>query len=113
MVLIDGPFTKQRHGWVFMAEISGQGLFKGSAEEHGGPGVLLLPAVEITVAVPARAAKVVANLGIAVDHQATSDPGRSVSATGESSLQSAADAKPPRLRTESPWTVAWLTFTTP
>jgi len=52
--------------------------------------------------------QVLTDLGIAVDHQAISDPGKSVSAKGESSFHRAAGAKPSRLSTESPCTTGWL-----
>src|SRR5438552_10210355 len=61
---------------------------------------LLLPAIEITMTVTARAAQILADLGVAVHHQATSDPGASSVAVGESSFQRLRGANPSRLRTE-------------
>jgi hypothetical protein len=61
-------------------------LFEGSAEEHGGPGILLPPAVEITMPIASRAGEVVADLGVAV----TLKWGRS---KGLNNLEAAGDAQ--------------------
>src|SRR5437588_13079837 len=56
--------------------------------------------------VAARARQILADLGVAVDHQATSDPGGSLTTVGESSFQRLSGANPSRLRTEMPCTMA-------
>jgi hypothetical protein len=70
LVLICSPFAVEGHGRVFAAEVGTQCLFKGPTEEHRGARVFLLPAVEITMAVAARAAQVMRDLGVAVGHEA-------------------------------------------
>ena len=73
-VLVGGPFAEQHGCGVLSPEVRGQGLLEGATEEHGGAGVFLPPAVEVAIPVAARAAEVLADLGVAVGHQATSDP---------------------------------------
>src|SRR4029077_6563219 len=74
LVLTGRPLAKQDGGRVFAEEVGAQGLFEGSAEEHGGPGILLSPAVEVAMAIASRAGKVLTDLGVAIDHEDTSDP---------------------------------------
>jgi hypothetical protein len=45
-----------------MAERGTERPFEGPAEEHGRPGVLLLPAIEITMPIPPRAGEELADL---------------------------------------------------
>ncbi len=52
-----------------MTEQGGHCLFEGTAEQHGGPEVFLLPAIEVAVAVTARAGQILGNLGVAVGHR--------------------------------------------
>src|SRR5436190_20313951 len=65
------PLLKQGSRCVLAQEIGGQSALKGASEEHGCPGVFLLPTVERAMAVSARAGQVVADLGVAVGHRAT------------------------------------------
>ena len=74
LVLTGRPLAKQDSSRVFAEEVGRQGLFEGSAEEHGGPGILLPPAVEVAMPVASRAGEVLADLGVAVGHDDTSDP---------------------------------------
>jgi len=67
------PLVVQDGRRIFMAEIGREGFLKGSAEQHCGSGVFLPPAVEVAIAVTARAAEVLADLSVAVVHHATSD----------------------------------------
>src|SRR5439155_27165871 len=106
LILIELPFLKQSSRRVLAQKEGGQSPFKGATEQHGGPSVFLLPAIEITMTVAARAGEVLADLGIAVDHEATSDSGGSSAAVGESSCQRVSGANPSRLRTEMPCTTA-------
>src|SRR5579864_8752800 len=64
------PLSVESHGRIFTAEVSTQGLLEGASEEHGCAGAFFLPAVEITMPIPARTAQVVADLGMAVGHEA-------------------------------------------
>src|SRR2546426_8467650 len=106
LILIELPFLKQGSRCVLLQEIGSQSPFKGASEEHGCPGVFLLPTIEITMTVAARAGEVLADLGIAIDHEATSDSGGSSAVVGESSFQRLNGANPSRLRTEMPCTMA-------
>src|SRR5439155_23591719 len=92
---------------------STQSALEGSADEHGSSIILLHPTLQITMPVSSRASQILADSGISVDHQATSEPGRPLSDVSDRSLQRAAGAKPSMLRTASPCTTAWLIFTTP
>src|SRR5437870_13087596 len=84
----------------------GKSTFKGAPEEQGCPYVFFLPAIEITMPVTARAGQVLSDLGIAINHEATSDSGGSSAAMGESSFQRLNGANPSRLRREMPCTMA-------
>src|SRR5205807_1994178 len=113
LILIRLPLLKQGSRRVLAEKVGGQCAFKGAAEEHGCPRVFLLPAIQITMTIASRAGEVLADLGVAINHQATSDPGASSAAVGESSFQRLRGANPSRLRTEMPCTMVWLTFSTP
>src|SRR5213078_2587963 len=70
LLLVLRPFAVKSYGCIFLSEVGAECLFEGAPEEHGGPGVLLLPAVEITMTIPARAAQIMADLTVAVGHDA-------------------------------------------
>src|ERR1039458_9521848 len=67
-VLAWRPLLKQDGRWIFATEQSRHRLFEAAAKKHGGAGVFFLPAVEIAMAVTARAGQVLGNLGVAVIH---------------------------------------------
>src|ERR1039458_4592150 len=99
-----------------MSKKSGNGLFKGSAEKHGGACVFLLPTIKVAVSVTARAAKVLADLGVAVRHQdASAELEREALGAGDADSSShwLAGAKPSRLISEIPLITVWLILTTP
>src|SRR2546426_10145431 len=73
LVLAWSPLAEQNGRRVFAEEVGSQGAFEGSPEEHGGPGVFLLPAVEVAITIAAGAGQVLANLGVAIVHPATSE----------------------------------------
>src|SRR5438552_18267885 len=87
LILIELPFLKQGSRRVLAQKEGGQSAFKGASEEHGCPAVLLLPTIEIAMTVAARACQVLADLGVAINHEATSDSGGSPLAVDESSFQ--------------------------
>src|SRR5205807_757357 len=113
LILKELPFLKHGSGCVLAQKEGGQSAFKGASEQHGCPAVLFLPAIEITMTIAPRAGQILADLAIAVYHQATSDPGESSAAVGESSFQRLSGANPSRFRTEMPCAMVWLTFSTP
>src|SRR5205807_7769735 len=82
LILTEFPFLKQGSRRVLPEKVGGQSPFKGATEEHGGPGVFFLPAIEIAMTVESGAGQVLDDLGIAVHHQATSDSGGSSAAIG-------------------------------
>src|SRR5438445_5814378 len=104
LILIELPLLKQDSRRVLAEEIGGQSVFKGAPEEHGCPGVFLFPAIEIAMTVAAWAREILADLGVAVNHEATSDSGGSSAAVGESSFQRLSGANPSRFRREIPCT---------
>ena len=63
------PFLEQCRRAVPLLEVSAESLLKAAAKDHGRPSVLLAPAIEIAVAIAARAAQVMADLGVAVNHR--------------------------------------------
>ena len=68
------PFPVEHRGGILSLKVSRHGLLKGPPKQHGRPGVFLFPAVEVAMLVAARAGQVLADLGIAVGHEDTSDP---------------------------------------
>src|SRR6476659_3106865 len=50
LVLVCRPFLEQSRCRIFTPKIGSQGLFEDAPEEHSGPGVFLLPAVEVAMA---------------------------------------------------------------
>ena len=60
--------------------------------------------------IASRAGQILADLRVAVSHQATCEPSR---LAGESSSQRLAAAKPSKRSREVPLRTTWLTFTTP
>ena len=113
-VLMGSPFAEEDGRGILAPEVGGQGLLEGPAKEHGRAGVFLLPAVEVAVAVAPRAGEVLADLGVAVGHQATSELVFFTEAAGQdSSSHWLAGAKPSKLSREVPLTVVWLILTTP
>src|SRR6266851_6580729 len=59
------PFREQCCTTVFAAEISHEGLFKTTAKGHGRTSFFFLPAVQIAVAITARATQVLTDLRVA------------------------------------------------
>ena len=67
-VLTRRPLLEQDCRWIFVTEQSRHRLLEAAAEKHGGANIFLLPAIEIAMAVTARAGQVLGNLGVAVVH---------------------------------------------
>ena len=110
LALAGRPLSEQDRSGIFSAKEGAQGSFEGAAEQHRCPGVLLLPAIEIAMPIPPRAGEVLADLGVAVGHQATCGLSRFA---GESSSQRPAGAKPSSRSREVPLKSMWLILTTP
>src|SRR5208282_861912 len=65
---VGSPFLEQGGCGILAMKVGGQGLFEAPAEDHRGPGILLPPSVEVAIAIAARAAQVLADLRVAIDH---------------------------------------------
>lgn len=62
------PLLEERRSWVFSSEVSPDGVFEATAEDHGCATFLLAPTVEVAVPILPGAAKILANLREAVGH---------------------------------------------
>src|SRR5208283_2711222 len=99
---------------IFVAEQSRHRLFEAAAEEHGGSDIFFLPAIEIAMAITARASQVLGDLGVAVGHRATlsfrvplpSVAGR-MGRAGAICSHRLAGAKPSKFTIEMPLTTVW------
>jgi hypothetical protein len=67
-VLLLFPLLEECGSWVFSSEIGRESVFEAAAEHHGGPIFPFPPAVEVSVSILPRAAKILANLREAVGH---------------------------------------------
>src|ERR1700676_4322573 len=110
LALERGPLGKQHSARIFSTKECSQRSFEGAAEQHRRPCVLLLPAIKIAMAIAPRAGEVMADLRVAVGHQATCGLSR---LAGESSAQRSAGAKPSSRNRNAPLTTMRLIFTTP
>src|SRR5712691_2164308 len=62
------PFLEKYSSAILLTKVRTKSLFKAATEDHRCPGFFFLPAIQITVAVASRAAKILANLRVAIDH---------------------------------------------
>src|ERR1700732_266620 len=62
------PFLEKHRGAVLFTKVGTQSLLKTATEDHHCSCLFLPPAIQIAVAVAARAAKILANLRVAIDH---------------------------------------------
>src|SRR6266481_799361 len=63
------PFLEKHSSAVLFTKIGTQSFFKAAAKDHCGASLFFPPPIQITVAVAARAAKILANLRVAIDHR--------------------------------------------
>src|SRR6266404_3888336 len=63
------PFLEKYSGAVLSTKVGTQSFFKAATEDHRCSGLFLPPAVKVTVAIAARAAKILADLSVAIDHR--------------------------------------------
>src|SRR4029077_12482724 len=78
------PLGEQHSAGIFSAKECAQGSFEGPTEKHRRSRVFLLPPIKISMPIAPRTGEVLADLGVAVCHQATCGLSRF---TGESSSQ--------------------------
>src|ERR1035438_6006216 len=119
-VLTRRPLLEEDGRGILATEQGRHRLFEAAAEEHGGPDVFLLPAIQIAMPVAARAGQVLGDLGVAViHHDALSFPVPLPLPAGgtrtdvASSSHWLAGAKPSKFTSEMPLITVWLIFTTP
>src|ERR1019366_3580481 len=119
-VLTRRPLLKQDCRWIFATEQSRHRLLEAAAEKHGGAGVFFLPAIEVAMAVTARAGQVLGDLGVAVIHHDAFSfreplplPAGGTRTEVASSSHWLAGAKPSKFASEMPLTTVWLILTTP
>ncbi len=113
-VFAQTPLLKEHSGRIFPAEERGDGLFKGAAEKHGRAGIFFLPGVKVAVPVAARAAQILADLGIGVGHQDAFTVLETFEAGVEDSFSHwLAGANPSKFTRDTPLIVVWLILTMP
>src|SRR5664280_2119230 len=114
------PLLEEDSRWIFVTEQGRHCLFEAAAEKHGGSGVFFLPAIEVAMAITARAGQVLGNLGVAVIHRDALPfsvplplPAGGTRTAVASSSHWLAGAKPSKFTSEMPLITVWLIFTTP
>src|SRR5579863_2094464 len=74
IVSISSPLLEERSTAILSTEVSAKSTLKAAAESHGRTGLLFAPAVKIAIAIAARAAEILADLCVAIDHRRLSGP---------------------------------------
>src|SRR5580698_1001224 len=62
------PFLEEHLRWILPTEISAEGSFKATTEDHRCARIFFPPSIQIAVAIAAWAPKVLTNLRVAVGH---------------------------------------------
>src|SRR5713101_6616225 len=62
------PFLEKHSSAILLTKIGTQSFFKAATEDHRCPCLFYPPSIQITIAIAARAAKILANLGVAIGH---------------------------------------------
>src|SRR5260370_40289421 len=62
------PFLEKHSSAILFTKVGTQSFFKAATEDHRCPCLFLPPAIQVTVAIAARTAKILANLRVAIDH---------------------------------------------
>src|SRR4029077_8275694 len=101
------PCVEQNRTAVLSREEGGKSLLKTPAKEQSWPIVLFSPAIQIPMPIAPRAAQILSDLRVAVDH------GWLLVGAGANSSQSAAGANPSKLRKGWPFKRVWETRTMP
>src|SRR5229473_4186298 len=63
------PFLEKHSSAILLTKVGPQSFFKTATEDHRCPGLFFPPAIQVTVAVAARAAQVLTDLRVAIDHR--------------------------------------------
>src|ERR1700674_2079327 len=62
------PFLEKHRSAILLTKVGTESFFKAATEDHRRPGLLFPPSIQRAVTVTARAAKILANLRVAIDH---------------------------------------------
>src|SRR5712692_11933736 len=62
------PFLKKHSSAILLTKVGPKSLFKAATEDHRCPCLFFPPPIQVTEAIAARAAKILANLRVAIDH---------------------------------------------
>src|SRR5208282_1891709 len=90
------PLTIKHRAAIIAAKIGLKGFFKAATEDHGSPGLLLAPAVQVAMAIATRTPQVVTDLGVAEDHFSSSFCSVTVTVVHERASHSPAGANASR-----------------
>src|SRR5712692_7078698 len=63
------PFLEKRRSAILLTEVGTQSFLKAATEDHRCPCFLFPPPIQVAVAIAARAAKILADLRVAIDHR--------------------------------------------
>src|SRR5439155_14020362 len=63
------PFFEKHSSAILLAKVGAESLFKAAAKDHRCPCLFFLPPIQVAVAIAARAAKILADLRVAIDHR--------------------------------------------
>src|SRR5438876_10925139 len=63
------PFLEKRSSTILLAKVSTESFFKTSTEDHRCPCFFFLPPIQVAVAIAAKAAKILADLRVAINHR--------------------------------------------
>src|SRR5713101_716625 len=63
------PFSEKHSSAILLTEVGTQSFFKAAAKDHRCSGLFFPPPIQITVTVAAGAAKILADLRVAIDHR--------------------------------------------
>src|SRR6202158_2969956 len=62
------PFFEKHGSAILLTKVGPQSFFKAATEDHRCPGLFFPPAIQIAVTIAARAAQVLTDLCVAIDH---------------------------------------------
>src|SRR6266849_7491219 len=63
------PFLEKHSGAILLTKVGTQGFFKAATEDHRCTCLFFPPSIQIAVTVAARAAKILTDLRVAIDHR--------------------------------------------
>src|SRR5713226_797595 len=63
------PFLEKHSSAILLTKVSTQSFFKAATEDHSRPRLFFPPPIQVTVAIAARAAQILADLRVAIDHR--------------------------------------------